>query len=203
MTSGAEFPRIPKSELLGRLAAGHAARTSVVTPSQRPAAALGRDFDAHQIASGLAAWEAADILPLAAFVERLYEDALYSEFPSRLAILLSRAQEQALWEDIVGGAEAGAALLPAPSAAALAREAWQLAHAWRLMPQLKGTPANDDARAFTDWAWRYEGITQRDRHCDRARLADVVAPHLAHGALRKPATFVAYGFDIVNGQQGG
>ena len=201
MTSGAEFPRILKSELLGRLAAGHAARTSVVTPNLRLAAALGRDFDAHQIASGLAAWEAADILPLAAFVERLYEDALYSDLATRLPLLLTGAQEQALWEDIVRGSEAGAALLSAPSAAALAREAWQLAHAWRLMPQLKAYPANDDAKAFADWAWRYEGRTQRERHCDRARLADAVMPHLAHSALRKPATLVAYGFDIVNPQQ--
>lgn len=201
MTSGAEFPRIPKPELLGRLAEGHAARTSVVTPNLRLAAALRRDFDAHQIAKGLAAWEAADILPLSAFVERLYEDALYSELAARLPILLTSAQEQVLWEDIVRGSEAGAALLSAPPAAALAREAWQLAHAWRLMPRLKGTPANDDAKAFADWAWRYEGITKRDRHCDRARLADVVAPHLAHAALRKPATLVAYGFDILNAQQ--
>ena len=201
MTSGAEFPRIPKPELLGRLAEGHAARTSVVTPNLRLAAALRHDFDARQIARGLAAWEAADILPLPAFVERLYEDALYSELAARLPILLTSAQEQVLWEDIVRGSEAGAALLSAPPAAALAREAWQLAHAWRLMPRLKGYPANDDAKAFADWAWRYEGITKRDRHCDRARLADVVAPHLAHAALRKPATLVAYGFDILNAQQ--
>jgi probable DNA repair protein len=199
MTSGAEFPRIPKPELLGRLAEGHAARTSVVTPNLRLAAALRRDFDAQQIAKGLTAWEAADMLPLPAFVERLYEDALYAELA--LPILLTGAQEQALWEDIVRGSESGAALLSAPPAAALAREAWQLAHAWRLMPRLKGYPANDDVRAFADWAWRYEGITQRDRHCDRARLADIVAPHLAHAALRKPATLVAYGFDILNAQQ--
>src|SRR3990170_8482486 len=201
MTNGAEFFRIPKPELLGRLAEGHAARTSVVTPNLRLAAALRRDFDAHQIAEGLTTWESADILPLTAFVERLYEDALYSELAARLPILLTGAQEQALWEDIVRGSEAGRALLSAPSAAALAREAWQLAHAWRLMTPLKGAPANDDAKAFADWAWRYEGITQRDRHCDRARLADVVAPHLAHAALRKPATLVAYGFDILNAQQ--
>ena len=199
MTSGAEFPRIQKPELLGRLAEGHAARTSVVTPNLRLAAALRRDFDAQQIAQGLSAWEAADILPLPAFVERLYEDALYSELAP--PILLTGAQEQALWEDIVRGSAEGAALLSVPSAAALAREAWELAHAWRLMPRLKDTPVNDDARAFADWAWRYEGVTRRDRHCDRARLTDVVAPYLAHAALRKPATLVAYGFDILNAQQ--
>lgn len=199
MSPGAEFPSIQKAELIGRLAAGHAASTSVVTPNLRLAAAVRRDFDAQQIATGLSVWEAADILPLSAWVERLYEDALYSELA--LPVLLAPAQEQALWEDIVRASEAGAALLSAPPAAALAREAWQLAHAWRLMPRLKGYPANDDAKAFADWAWRYQGMTQRDRHCDRARLADVVLPHLAHAALRKPATLVAYGFDILNAQQ--
>src|SRR3990172_10029929 len=131
MTSGAEFPRIPKPELLGRLAEGHAARTSVVTPNLRLAAALRHDFDARQIARGLAAWEAADILPLPAFVERLYEDALYSELAARLPILLTSAQEQVLWEDIVRGSEAGCALLSAPPPAAPARGAWPLSPPWR------------------------------------------------------------------------
>ena len=53
MTSGAELPRIPKSELLGRLPEGHAARTSVLTSNLRLAAALGRDFDAIFLGVGL------------------------------------------------------------------------------------------------------------------------------------------------------
>ncbi len=201
MNSGAEFPGIPKSELLARLAGGRAAQLTVVTPNQRLAAAVRRDFDASRIEKGLSSWETADVLPLAALVERLYEDALYSELAPQLPILLTSAQEQSLWEDIVRGSEAGRALASAPLAAALAREAWQVAHAWRLMPRLRGYPASDDARSFADWAWRYEGATRRERHTDRARLADAVAPHLAHGALRKPKTLVAYGFDILDAQQ--
>ena len=201
MNGGAEFPGIPKSELLDRLAGGRAAQLTVVTPNQRLAGALRRDFDARQIAQGLRSWETADVLPLAALVERLYEDALYSELATQLPVLLTAAQEQSLWEDIVRSSEAGRALASAPPAAALAREAWQVAHAWRLMPRLKGYPANDDARCFADWAWRYEGATRRGRHTERARLADAVAPHLAHRALRKPGTLVAYGFDILDAQQ--
>src|ERR1700674_3439364 len=168
--SGADFPRIPKSALLGRLAEGHAARITVLTPNQRLAAALIRDFDASRVARGLVSWEAADILPFSAFVERLYEDALYSDLATRLPLLLSPAQEQALWEEVIGATETGKDLLSKPSAAALAREAWQLAHAWRLTQKLKNTPANDDAQAFAGWAWRYEGMTGRDRQTDRARL---------------------------------
>jgi ATP-dependent helicase/nuclease subunit B len=201
MDAAAEFPALPKPQLFGRLAEGHAARVTVVTPNQRLAAALARDFDAHQIARGLASWEAADALPFSAFVERAYEDALYSDLATHLPILLSGAQEQALWEEVIGASDAGKALLSGPSAAALARAAWQLAHAWKLVPRLKGYPANDDARAFVDWAWRYEGITQRDRHADRARLPDVMASQLLHAAVRKPKTLVAYGFDILTPQQ--
>jgi len=201
MSAGAGLPILQKSELFGRLARGHAAGLTVVTPNQRLAAALARDFDSHQAACGLTAWESADVLPLSALVERLYEDALYSELATQLPVLLSGAQEQALWEEVIGGSEAGRDLLSIASAAALAREAWQLAHGWKLMPRLKSYPANDDARAFADWARRYEGITRRDRHADRARGPEVVAPHLAHAATRKPKTLIAYGFDILTAQQ--
>jgi hypothetical protein len=80
---------VAKQELLQRLAAGHAARISVVTPNRRLAQELAREFDAGQAAKGLKVWETADILPFGAFVERLYEDALYSNLAASLPLLLS------------------------------------------------------------------------------------------------------------------
>ena len=76
------------------------------------------------------------------------------------------------------------------------------AHEWKLAPRLKSHPANDDAKAFAGWAWRYEGITRRDSHTDRARLPETVTPHLVHAALKKPRVLVAYGFDMLKPQQG-
>src|ERR1041385_6239222 len=70
---------ISKADLFSRLAEGHAARTTVVTPNRRLSQGLMAEFDAHQAARGLAAWEAPDILPLEAFMVRLWEDAFYSE----------------------------------------------------------------------------------------------------------------------------
>ncbi len=201
MNAGAGLPVLKKSELFERLGRGHVSRLTVVTPNQRLSAALIRDFDSHQIARGLASWESADVLPFSALVERLHEDALYSELATRLPILLSGAEEQALWEEAIAASESGKTLLSAPSAAALAREAWRIAHEWKLAPRLRNHPANDDAKAFSEWAWRYEGITQRDRHTDRARLPEAIAPHLAHAAVRKPRTLVAYGFDALKPQQ--
>ena len=70
---------LSKVDLFARLAEGHAARVTVVTPNKRLSQALMAEFDEVQIAKGLTVWEAPDILPFGAFVERLWEDALYSD----------------------------------------------------------------------------------------------------------------------------
>jgi len=177
---------ISKADLFSRLAEGHAARTTVVTPNRRLSQSLMAEFDAHQAARGLAAWEAPDILPLEAFMVRLWEDAFYSE--RDLPLLLTSAQEQAIWEEILAGSE----LLSIPQTAAQCRDAWRLAHAWRI----PAGPAGDDAQAFRDWARKYEARTRGE--LDSARLPDWIL------GLQKEATkttdpnlLVAYAFDIV------
>src|SRR5512145_759511 len=95
---------LTKSELLARLAEGHAARITVVTPNRRLAQSLAAEFDACQAISGRTAWEA----------------ALYSDL--ELPLLLTEAQEQAIWEEIVGNSN----LLSASEAAAHCRDAWRL-----------------------------------------------------------------------------
>src|SRR6266478_1350095 len=92
-------------ELFQRLAEGHAARITVVTPNPRLSRVLTGEFDSFQAGKGLAVWEAPDILPFGAFVERLWEDALYSELGDKLPLLLTPAQEQQLWEQILEGSD--------------------------------------------------------------------------------------------------
>src|SRR2546423_8275453 len=112
------------SQLFARLAEGRSARLTVVTPNQRLAHRLTLEFDDYQSARGLTSWEAADILPFGAFVERLWQDALYSDVGERLPLLVTSAQEQHLWERIL----ADSGLLIVPQAPAQFREAWRLLH---------------------------------------------------------------------------
>src|SRR5512146_3503476 len=100
---------LSRQELFERLARGLAAKLTVVTPNRRLAQELAREFDQGQAEKGLAVWESADILPFSAFVERLYEDALYSELAPGLPLALSEAQELELWEAAIR--EDGAPLL--------------------------------------------------------------------------------------------
>jgi probable DNA repair protein len=141
------------------------------------------EFDAHQRACGLGVWEAPDIVPFGAFVERLWTDALYAERGGEVPLLLSGAQEEALWQEILEHS----GLLIVPQAAAQCRDAWRLAHAWRIRPG----GASEDAAAFRQWAAQYEARTRGQ--VDAARLPDVVRAF----PVRRPKLLVAYAFDIV------
>lgn len=198
---GAAIATLSKAQLFLHLAAGLAGGVTVLTPNQRLAQALAREFDAAQAAQGRGAWESADILPYSAFVERCYEDALYSESASSLPILLTPAQERTLWEDVIRRSDAGAALLAIPETAALAADAWKTAHAWRLVDSLRAGQLNEDASAFRDWCAAYSLRCARDGHTDAALLADLVAARAGGSAIRRPKRLVAYGFDIRTPQQ--
>jgi probable DNA repair protein len=186
-----------RQDLAQRIEAGGA----VITPNRRLAAHLKHEYDARQAASGKPAWPTADILPFSAFVERAYRDALYSSDAAGLPVLLAPAQEQALWETVVRESDPGAALLAVPETAAVAREAWRLAHAWHMVSRLGAFPLNDDGKAFRLWAQRYEAATRRARQTDSARLADITAPLLARPEIHKPRPLVHYGFDLIVPQQ--
>ncbi len=198
----AALPELAKDELFTRLAAGHAAGITVVTPNRRLAQHLAAEYDRRQIAAGRLAWDTADILPYGAFVERRYDDALHTDLAPGLPQLLTPEQEQSLWEEIVASSESGGALLAVAETATLAREAWELGHAWDLLDALAGAGLDEDAEAFAGWARTYAERTDAARLTDRARLPDVVRRALGQPAVRKPQLVVVYGFDSVAPQQG-
>jgi ATP-dependent helicase/nuclease subunit B len=176
---------ISKAELFARLEQGHGAQVTVVTPNKRLSQALVAEFDDFQTRKNLTVWEAPDILPFGAFVERLWEDALYSELGQTLPLLLTEAQEQHLWEGILEKS----GLLIVPRAAAQCREAWRLMHQWRI----GAGGANEDSLAFSSWVSKYKDKTEKE--VDSGRLPDLMAGLL--DKLRKPKLLVAYAFDVV------
>ncbi|HKW38379.1 MAG TPA: PD-(D/E)XK nuclease family protein [Burkholderiales bacterium] len=185
MSAGAEWPVIDKSALFERLAQGRAAGVTVVTPNQRLSQALMLEFDAYQIGKALSVWEAADILPFGAFVQRVYEDGLYADLPAELPVLLSPLQEEEVWRQAVGGS----GLLAAEATAAKCRDAWNLANLWRVRPGA----GNQDTEAFSGWLRKY--LEQAGGDVDPARLPDVLHKFLP--GMKRPKLVVAYAFDIL------
>ena len=201
MSSIQEFSQVTLTDVLSHLSGGLKAGVTVVTPNRRLALVLKREFDSNQVAQGRTTWGTPDILPINAFIERAYEDALYSKQATKLPILLASTQEQALWEDIIRHSDQAPVLLAVPEAAQLARKAWQLIHAWQLIPQLRNFPLNEDGKAFQSWSQSYKRSTGRERQTDSARICDLVVGLCEHAEVKKPNRLICYGFDIVTPQQ--
>jgi probable DNA repair protein len=186
-----EFRALDKKELFARLAEGHAAGITVVTPNRRLAQELKAEFDSFQSDKSLSAWEDADILPFDGFVARRYEEALYAEGGGELPLLLAPAQSRALWEEAIRGSRWHGALLDVPRTAASAQEAWRLAQAWRIAGALEKFPGSEDVQAFADWARAYARRLKQEGFTDPFLLPDLSFE------IRKPELLVAYAFDIV------
>src|SRR5262249_38670348 len=147
MEAGAEWPVLKKSDLFALLAQGASPAVTVVTPNKRLSHALIRESEASQIAKELSVWEAPDILPFRAFVQRIYEDGLYSDLSAALPMLRRPTQEEGFWKQVV----AGSGLLAVEGAAAKCRDAWRLATLWRMRPGA----GNQDTVAFSAWLKKY------------------------------------------------
>lgn len=197
MSDSSQFPQIPLDEVFKRINAG----TTVITPNRRLALALKEKFNQHQISRKMAVWVTPDILPFTAFIERIYLDAFCAGQSSKLPLLLSAAQEQALWESVIQSSETGKELLRIPQTAQSVREAWQLAHAWQLIDHLGDYYPNEDGRAFFEWAKSYQDRATRKQLVDQARICDLITEQYEFLTTSKPSSLVCYGFDVFTPQQ--
>lgn len=201
MSAYPQFLQVFLPDVFKRLAIGLSANTTVVTPNRRLALALKNQFDHFQVTQKLSVWESADILPFSAFIERVYEGALYSASNRQYPVLLTATQVRALWESIIADSEVGKVLLAIPQTAKFAHEAWQLAHAWRLFPKLKDYPLDEDSNVFQEWARGFKHITYQQQQIDDARLYDLIVESYENIPIKKPECLICYGFDTFTPQQ--
>ena len=199
MLTTPKYPQITPADVFVHLAHGLKSRVTVVTPNRRLSHSLKRDFDAFQIESGREVWDTADILPISAFIERTYQEAVYSGEVTGLPALINASQEQVIWEDAVR--RSGIDLLAVAETAKAASDAWKMAHSWQMLPQIKSFPVNEDGRAFREWSKYYLRTTQLKNQIDSSRLCDQVSQLCRDSKFQPPLTLICYGFDIVTPQQ--
>ncbi|MBT3887903.1 MAG: PD-(D/E)XK nuclease family protein, partial [Nitrosomonadaceae bacterium] len=201
MSSLQKFPQVILADFFNQFPTGINSSV-VVTPNRRLAKVLRREFDDLQVIQARTAWSTPDILPIAVFIERSYEEMLYSEQADKLPALLSTNQEQVLWENVISDSDQAPILFSIPEAARLARKAWKITHEWQLTSKLKNLPLNEDCKAFRSWSKSYRGLTQRENQIDKARIYDLIIELWRHTRAQKPDRLICYGFDTFTPQQG-
>ena len=167
----------------------------VVTATRRLARALQADFARTSAAPS---WTTPRVLPWPAWVTSCFMDLrdLEGALPPRAC--LDDGQAAALWDEVFGGDALAQSLLMPNGAVDGFREAWRLAHEWRLPWEALQARAGEDCRAFLQLAARYRERLEHMGWLDRAQLPAALAPALARQA--GPEVIFA-GFDALNPAQ--
>ncbi|MGB7759655.1 MAG: PD-(D/E)XK nuclease family protein [Bryobacteraceae bacterium] len=170
---------------------------AVVTAGNRLARQLRQDYDGIQRSGGLLAWPAPTVVPWAGWLDSLWQEAFYSQADP--LILLDEWQERVLWERVIGESADAAQLLQKRAAAAEARQAWELATAWRLDFDRIEQSGGEDARTFARWARTFRQRCSSRHWLDEASLPDYLRERVH--ALRLPGRLILAGFDDITPQQ--
>jgi probable DNA repair protein len=171
-----------QSLLVDALAAG----VIVVTPNNRLARDIALRYDESRRAQGLAAWSAAQVLPWALWLDRLWLEALAAHAGVG-RVLLDAGAARELWYAVVK--DERRKLLNSRGAARHAMDAWTQFHAWRLPNEsprsVAAGGAGDDVATFSLWCDRYQQRLDALAAIDPVQLPDALA--LAAPSIVRPS----------------
>jgi ATP-dependent helicase/nuclease subunit B len=179
---------------------------TLVTPNERQAATLKRQFNAAQVAQGRATWVSPDILPISRFVERIFTALTHRIPESFQRQLISSDLTLMLWEQVIRQSEPtdALALLSIRETAKNAAAAYRLAHQWQLFSALENYPSVEDSRTWLVWEKRFSEQLKAKKLITAATLPDylrAVLNRLEDKSPLLPKVLMTAGFDIVTPQQ--
>ncbi len=126
---------------------GLSSSATVLTPNQRLAAYLRKQYNETQKAT---VFNSADILPMNAWLQRLYETALMQQWTDK--IILTTEQELALWGKVINAQPMNTALLSkSHHTAKLAQKAWELVRHWQLPMTALEHSHHSETEQFLTW----------------------------------------------------
>lgn len=181
--------------------------TVVLTANIRLAAELRRRFDREREGGGEAAWESPDILSMAGWMRRCWDDLCDAQtlgdvqWPDGGAppVLLSPRQGLVVWEEVVAASSHSRNVLYVSGVAALALGAWEMLQAWKLpisqSISAPGEGTTPEVRAFADWATAYEERCRGAGWMSTAGLAGALEQAFAAKLLPPPGRVILAGFE--------
>ena len=143
----------------------------LLTATRRLARLFRQEFISWQRDRGHTFWKSPLILPLDAYVYRLWNQFIAETLPD--LTLLTGDQEAIVWQQIIRDSPEGASLLQVEATARRAMEAWKLIHSYRL-PIDSRYQVTEDCEAFLGWSREFERRCAKRRWLDLARLPDFV-----------------------------
>ena len=165
----------------------------VIAATDRLARTRRQEYDWKQEAKGLRTWPTAPVKTLNMWITELWEEAMYGDLQQRLPRPLRSAEEQVIWEEILRS-DTRHRPLDIASTAELARTSWKLLCDWRLPLDGPEWNTSEDARAFREWALKFQTRCDRNGYVSVHELFKHVAELIHGGHLTVPDEIELAGF---------
>lgn len=179
-------------ELLGQLNN----QTVVLTPNRRLAVSLLQRYHAIQASNGSTCWENPTILPITAWIKRIWDSTL-SSAPEQSPLLLNAAQELNVWETILETMSHHDAMLQISETAEIAQSAWRLLKQWDIALSHPSLTSNIDYASMQAWATRFSQRCEQEQWIDEASLPARLTALLLDKQINLPRHIMLVGFTDV------
>ena len=173
--------------------AGVDEQSLLLSVNRRLASHLQQNYDQQQLALGKQAWASPKILPLATYINHLWQDNFAS------AYLLNSQQCFLLWQRIIKARHPS--LLQPQTCAVNAQKAWQLIHQWQLShAQLQGH-ANEESSHFLHWMVEFQTRTRQKNWITEAELFNQIITEMQTEKITWLKQIYFIGFDEFTPQE--
>ena len=173
--------------------------TTTITSSRRLANTLHAEYANQQQTQQKVIWQTPDILTIEDWLTRCWHDYTLHNLQSDF-LLLTQAQEQTLWEQIIYESSYGDTLLRISATAKLAREAWQLVKQSQADMQSTLFKQSDDSTIWHNWALEFSQRCRQNKWLDIASLPEQLSTAIKTSSFIFPKKIILVGFDELHSQ---
>ena len=143
----------------------------MLTASRRLAHSIRADYAVAAQAEGLRVWRTPRVLPWGAWLRQQWLEHRDASEASRHLRLLTTAQSQILWDEVVGRSAVAAELLNPSNAARVASRSWQRLHDYLIPVEALRVADSAEAVALFHWAESFRTRCGELHAFDETRLA--------------------------------
>lgn len=173
--------------------------TVLLTPNRRLSATLAKLHQDYQIASGQQSWQTPTILPMTSWLQHLWMEYISHSYRTA-PLLLTTAQEQFLWEQILVDTKASDLLLQVSETADLIKSAWALLKQWQVDINLPVFSSSQDYLMLKTWATDFKQKCHDNNWIDMASLPNAINTLVSDGIIEPPKKIILVGFTEVTPQ---
>lgn len=171
----------------------------ILTPNRRLSLFLHQLYQALKKQAGEVCWETPVILPVSTWINERWAQYVRGTFAA-LPVVLNAAQEQKLWETILGASTFHHYLLQISETAHLIKSARQRLKQWLLTPDDPLFSTSEDYQALHLWIAEFEKQCHINNWLDQACIPDYVREQIISGHIVVPKVIYHAGFTDLSPQ---